>query len=117
MHNKVSDVAMDKNFTRRCVCNFIGRHAAVMPGVVFTHDDVVGDYATFGAGVLLAGRVRIAEGAYIGSGVMVREDRSIGEWSLVGMGAVVTGDVPGGQVWAGVPARYVRDVQIPEGLF
>jgi acetyltransferase-like isoleucine patch superfamily enzyme len=26
------------------------------------------------------------------------------------MGAVVTRDVPGGEVWAGMPARYVRPV-------
>jgi acetyltransferase-like isoleucine patch superfamily enzyme len=27
------------------------------------------------------------------------------------MGAVVTRDVPGGEVWAGTPARYVRRVE------
>jgi sugar O-acyltransferase (sialic acid O-acetyltransferase NeuD family) len=91
----------------------IGAHVAVMPGVVFTHDDLIGDYATFGAGARLAGRVHVEEGAYVGSGSMVREDRSIGAWSMVGMGAVVTHDVPATEVWMGTPARFLRRVERP----
>lgn len=94
----------------------IGSHVAVMPGVVFTHDDVAEDYTTFGAGVRLAGRVRVEEGAYVGSGALVREDRIIGAWALVGMGAVVTKDVPMAETWAGVPARFLRAVSVPEDV-
>ena len=86
----------------------IGRHVAVMPHTVLTHDDVVEDFATLGAGVRLAGGVRVGRGAYIGAGALVREECAIGAWSLVGMGAVVTVDVPAGQVWTGVPARFRR---------
>lgn len=89
----------------------IGAHVVVMPGAVLTHDDTVADYATLGAGVRLAGGVRVEQGAYVGAGVLVREDRSIGAWALVGMGAVVTGDVPAAEVWAGVPARFLRRVE------
>jgi sugar O-acyltransferase (sialic acid O-acetyltransferase NeuD family) len=91
----------------------IGEHVAIMPGTILTHDDVVGDFVTFGAGVRLAGGVVIGNGAYIGSGAMVREGRTIGAWSLVGMGSVVTRDVPPGEVWAGVPARFVRRIDVP----
>lgn len=94
----------------------LGSHVAVMPGVVLTHDVVVGDYATFGAGARLAGRVQVGEGAYIGAGALVRENLSIGEWSLVAMGAVVTADVPAAEVWAGVPARHLRGVDVPESV-
>jgi sugar O-acyltransferase (sialic acid O-acetyltransferase NeuD family) len=94
----------------------LGTHVAVMPGSVLTHDDVVADYATLGAGVRLAGRVRVDEGAYIGSGALVREDRAIGAWSLVGMGSVVLADVPSAEVWAGVPARRLRAVDLPSDL-
>jgi acetyltransferase-like isoleucine patch superfamily enzyme len=40
----------------------------------------------------------------------VREHLTVGAWALVGMGAVVTRDVPGGEVWAGVPARSLTAV-------
>jgi len=94
----------------------IGAHVAVMPGVVFTHDDVVEDYVTMGAGVRLAGGVTIGEGAYVGSGAMVRERVTVGPWALVGMGAVVLHCVPPGEVWAGVPARVVRMVGVPADI-
>jgi sugar O-acyltransferase (sialic acid O-acetyltransferase NeuD family) len=95
----------------------IGAHVAVMPSVVFTHDDVIGDFATLGSGARLAGGVIVGEGAYIGAGALVRERCRIGAWALVGMGAGVTGDVPSGEVWAGLPARRLRRVTVlPPGV-
>ena len=41
--------------------------------------------------------------------------RTVGAGALAGM-AAVTKDVPPGQVWAGIPARYFRDVVLPEEL-
>ncbi|MGY1831489.1 acetyltransferase [Geodermatophilus sp. SYSU D01180] len=83
----------------------LGRHVYVMPHVVLTHDDEVGDAATFGAGVRLAGGVSVGAAAYLGSGALVRENRRVGAGALVGMGSVVVRDVPPGQTWAGNPAR------------
>jgi sugar O-acyltransferase (sialic acid O-acetyltransferase NeuD family) len=91
----------------------IGAHVALMPQVVLTHDDVVADYVTVGAGARLAGGVHIGTGAYVGSGALIREHRSVGPWALVGMGSVVTKDIPSGEVWAGVPARFMRTLEHP----
>jgi len=87
----------------------IGSHVAVMPQVTLTHDDVVGDFATLASGARLGGGVRVGAGAYVGAGALVRENRAVGPGSLVGMGSVVLSDVPAGQVWTGVPARFLRD--------
>jgi acetyltransferase-like isoleucine patch superfamily enzyme len=78
-----------------------------MPGTILTHDDAIGDYATFGIGARVSGGVTVETGAYVGAGALIREQRTIGAWSLVGMGAVVTCDIPAREVWAGVPARRV----------
>src|SRR3546814_3986551 len=47
------------------------------------------------------------------AGCLLREGARIGAWALVGMGAAVTGDVPTREVWAGVPARFLRTVDLP----
>ncbi len=86
----------------------VGAHVAVMPQVVLTHDDRVGDYATIASGVRLGGGAVLETGAYVGAGALVREGVTVGAWSLVGMGSVVLRDIPPGQVWAGNPARCLR---------
>jgi sugar O-acyltransferase (sialic acid O-acetyltransferase NeuD family) len=86
----------------------VGSHVAVMPQVVLTHDDQVGDYATIASGVRLGGGVVVDRGAYVGAGALVREGVKVGAWSLIGMGSVVLRDVPPDEIWAGNPARKLR---------
>lgn len=87
----------------------VGAHTAVMPQAVLTHDGVIGRYVTIASGVRLGGGVVVEDGAYLGAGCMLREFVCVGAGSLVGMGSVVLEDIPAKQVWAGNPARYLRD--------
>ena len=85
----------------------LGSHVVAMPGVTFTHDDVVADFATLAAGTSLGGGVRVGRGAYLGMNSSVREQTSIGSYATIGMGAAVLSDVPEGETWVGVPAHAV----------
>jgi sugar O-acyltransferase (sialic acid O-acetyltransferase NeuD family) len=91
----------------------IGAHCILMPNASFAHDDVLADHVVCGAAATLAGGVRVGESCYLGSGCRIRDGCWIGAWATVGMGAVVLHDVPVGQVWVGVPARYLRSIELP----
>lgn len=93
----------------------VGAHVAVMPQVVLTHDVKVADFVTIASGVRFGGAVRVEQGAYLGSGALIREHVKIGAWSLIGMGSVVLRDVPAAQVWAGNPARLLRELDAVAG--
>ncbi|EPX85741.1 acetyltransferase (the isoleucine patch superfamily) [Salipiger mucosus DSM 16094] len=86
----------------------VGNHVLIMPRSIVHHDVVIEDFAIVGAGVILAGGVRVGHSCYIGSGSAVRDGVTIGEGALVGMGSVVVRDVPPGAVVAGNPARPLR---------
>ncbi|GLZ38311.1 acetyltransferase [Actinokineospora sp. NBRC 105648] len=87
----------------------VGAHVLAMPHVLFTHDDVVGDFVTCAGRAALAGAVTVAESAYLGAGSLVRQGVRVGARAVIGMGAVVLSDIPDGQTWAGVPAKQLID--------
>lgn len=53
--------------------------------------------------------IRICEGAFIGAGCFILKGVTIGKHSIIGAGSVVTKDIPDGEVWAGNPARRIRE--------
>ena len=53
--------------------------------------------------------VRICEGAFVGAGSIILKGVTIGSHSIIGAGSVVTKSVPAHQIWAGNPARYIKD--------
>lgn len=55
------------------------------------------------------GEVHIGDNVFIGMNVIVCNSVTIGEGSIIGAGSVVTKDIPANQVWAGNPARYIKD--------
>ena len=51
----------------------------------------------------------IGSDVWIGHGAVVMRGLDIGDGALIAAGSVVTHDVPAREVWAGVPARKLRD--------
>lgn len=79
---------------------------------------LVGADCHIGAGAVLAGvleppsadPVVIEDEVLIGANAVVLEGCRVGRGSVVAAGAVVTGDVPPNMVYAGQPARKIKDV-------
>ncbi|MBR1435568.1 MAG: acyltransferase, partial [Bacteroidales bacterium] len=53
--------------------------------------------------------VRICDDVLLGARVIVLKGVTIGEGSVVGAGSVVTKNIPPHQIWAGNPARFIRE--------
>lgn len=51
----------------------------------------------------------IGRDCYLGTGTIVLAGTIIGDGSVIGAGSVVTKDIPPYQIWAGNPARYIKD--------
>lgn len=48
--------------------------------------------------------------AFIGANSIILKGVTIGERSIVGAGSVVTKDIPDGEIWAGNPAQFIREI-------
>jgi maltose O-acetyltransferase len=53
------------------------------------------------------GKVTIGNRVFIGSGTIVLPGVTIGDNVVVGAGSVVANDIPSGQVFTGIPAKYI----------
>ena len=72
---------------------------------------IVGDSVTVGHGAILHGAT-VEEGVLIGMGAIVLDQANIGAGAIVAAGALVREgtNVPPSTLWAGVPARQVREL-------
>jgi acetyltransferase-like isoleucine patch superfamily enzyme len=52
--------------------------------------------------------VKLGDDVWLGAGVTVLPGARIGNGAVIAAGAVVRGDIPPGEIWGGVPARFIR---------
>lgn len=87
----------------------IGDQCHINIGSTLGHDVSLSGFVTVMPGVNLSGNVTIGKNSMIGTGASVIQGKTIQENSMIGAGAVVVRDVEGNGVYAGVPARKIRD--------
>ncbi|MCM1295730.1 MAG: hypothetical protein NC311_09330 [Muribaculaceae bacterium] len=77
-----------------------------MKSIILTHfiDAKSGRYTN--------GHVCIKQGAFLGANTIITKPITIGENAVVGAGSVVTKDFPDNQIWAGNPARFIKNRNI-----
>ncbi len=57
------------------------------------------------------GKILIEDNVFIGANTIISKPLTIGKGSIIGAGSVVTKDIPPYQIWAGNPAKYIKDVK------
>lgn len=56
------------------------------------------------------GKIHIKEGAWLASRCIILGGVTIGKHAVIGAGSIVTKDVPDYQLWAGNPARFIKEI-------
>ena len=52
----------------------------------------------------------IKKHAFIGGGSTILKGVIVGEKSIVAAGSVVSKSIPGGQIWGGNPAKFIKNI-------
>lgn len=88
----------------------IGEHTEISFGCAFiTHDGatwVFREEQRYNK-VLRFGKIVIGDNCFIGARSTILPGVTIGNNSIVGAGSLVVKNIPSGEVWGGVPAKYI----------
>lgn len=92
----------------------IGNHVRITHGCRFiTHDGGVWVLRAIKnmPSLDLFGPIKIGNNVHIGVNTVIMPGVTIGDNCIIGCGAVVTKDIPSGEIWGGVPARFLKTVE------
>ncbi len=94
----------------------IGDNVSIASGTKFaTHDGGVCTlrfvYPDECADIDMLGRIKIGNNVFIGMKAMFLPNVTVGDNSIIAAGALVTKDVPPGEIWGGVPAKFIKKVE------
>lgn len=92
----------------------LGNHVEITAGVRFiTHDGGVWCLRTEDGleKIDKFGPITVGSNVFIGLQSLIMPSVSIGDHCIIGAGSIVTKSVPSGEVWAGVPARFICTIE------
>lgn len=84
----------------------IGSNVSISEGVILLtaqHDPESDTFATTKSGI------EVGDYSFIGTSAIVMPGRSIDRGGILGAGSILTKNIGEDQIWAGNPAKYIRD--------
>ncbi|WP_231427789.1 CatB-related O-acetyltransferase [Pedobacter sp. Leaf250] len=93
----------------------IGSYCSIAPGVkIGLEEHDTENFSTHPSNydsksfVQSKGRVLIGDHIWLGANSIILQGVKIGNHAVIAAGAVVTKDVPNGEIWGGVPAKFLK---------
>lgn len=110
----------------------IGRHSAFSGTSIYVANSIkIGEYSNFGSNTSIWDSdfhplnhqlrqksidgatkkpIQIGADVFIGANAIILKGVTIGNKAVLGAGSVVSKNIPEGQVWAGNPARFIKNI-------
>tara|TARA_B100001964_G_C14087087_1_gene533079 strand:+ start:198 stop:719 length:522 start_codon:yes stop_codon:yes gene_type:complete len=132
----VHEVVFQNVYVKGAFSNLVmGENSTIQPGCILDLADqiLINDKVTISQGVIIMThsdpgkkmgkplaeiyppkheKVVIGKGAWIGAGAIIYHGITIGECALVGAGSFANKDIPPYSLYAGVPARMIKEIRL-----
>ena len=57
------------------------------------------------------GHIKLEDNVFLGAHTVITKSVTLGNGCVIGAGSVVTKDIPPHEMWAGVPAKFIKQIQ------
>ena len=88
----------------------LGSHVILNLNVTVGHESIIGDYVTVAPMVAVSGNVCLDEYTEVGTGASIKQGLKLHRGSMLGMGSVLTKEIPANTIFAGNPAKRLREL-------
>jgi sugar O-acyltransferase (sialic acid O-acetyltransferase NeuD family) len=89
----------------------IGKGVIINTSVLIEHECRIDDFTHIAPGTVLAGNVSVGKNVFIGANSTIKEGIKIGDNVIIGAGSVVLNDIEANEMWAGVPAKKIKNIE------
>jgi len=89
----------------------IGENTLIMTGATIGHNTELSEFTHVASQAVVGAYIKTSIGTHIGLNATIREYITIGKYSTIGMGSVLTKNVGDKQMWAGNPAKFLRNAK------
>ena len=89
----------------------IGTGSLIMVNATVGHNSILDSYCHCAAQSCISSFVKVGKGVHIGLNATVGDGLKVGDFSTLAMGSLLTRNLPAGEIWAGNPARFLREIR------